>query len=41
MQQNTIEYKDKSKQYRNKKLITLSQVNAVLPDKYHISLLPI
>lgn len=28
-------------QSRNKKLFSISQVNAVLPDKYNISLLPI
>ena len=35
-----IEYKDFSKPVRNVKYLALSQVNAVLPDKYHISLQP-
>lgn len=40
-QHNTVEYKDLSKPVRNMKFLALSQVNAVLPDKYHISLQPL
>ena len=35
-----IEYKEFSRPVRNVKYLALSQVNAVLPDKYHISLQP-